>query len=176
MVHKKMTLHANLAICVCLILFLSSCAEVQTLHQGVLKSMRSPGEVMEASPEDTSQTYLESCKYQGRYDPVYIEAEVIPIQIPDGDEVNHRIRYAICKSSRMNMNGEIIRKVYHGGTAVFQDRTRYEFKQGTWIVDAFIKVPKNAPAGKYEVDTIISYAGKSRHLRSVFEVKKRGDN
>jgi len=138
----------------------------------MLKGMRSPGETMEKNPDETSQTYFEECKNR-RPNMAFLEAEVIPHRTVDGQEVNHRIRYAICRSSEGPSNGEIIRKVYYKGAAVFQDSARYEFKQGTWVIDAFIKVPLNAGLGVYEVDTIISYKKTSRRIRNSFTVIKQ---
>jgi hypothetical protein len=155
------------------IIFLSSgCAEFQDLHYTMLKAMRTPGEIMEKNPEETSQDYFEACKDLNP-NMVQLSADVIPRRVMEGREVNHRIRFAICRSKVKPVEGEIIRKVYFGSTAVFQDRTRYEFKQGTWVIDAFIKVPVNAGIGVYEVDTVVSYRGKSTRIRNTFEVKLR---
>jgi|WetSurMetagenome_2_1015567.scaffolds.fasta_scaffold00042_57 hypothetical protein len=174
MVDKKIVLCWGMIAPVLLILMSYGCAPLEDVHYSMLKSMRTPGEAMERTPEETSQAYDESCKDSIRQGMAFLEAEVIPPRIEDGAEINHRIRYAICKSAHGNMNGEIIRKVYYGGSAVFQDQTKYEFKRGTWTVDAFIKVPRNSRSGKYEVDTVISYMGKSRRIRNFFEVRKQG--
>jgi hypothetical protein len=127
---------------------------------------------MEKTAEDTSRIYYNACK-DLKPNMALLEADVIPSRVLKGKEVNHRIRYAICQSSVNTPNGEIIRKVYFGDMAVFQDRTKYEFKQGIWTVDAFILVPENARSGVYEVDTVISYRGKSMKIRNTFEVKTR---
>lgn len=136
------------------------------------------------TPDETSLAYYEFCKDRFDADMVFWEADLIPAKIPAGSEVNHRIRYAICKASDLNMKqenggrkkyGEIIRKVYFGRKPVFEDQAVYEFKQGGWIVDAFIMAPNNAAPGKYQVDTIISYNGKSSMLSNTFEVKKKGE-
>jgi hypothetical protein len=155
-----------------IIVICSGCSQVQDLHHSMLKSIRSPGEVMEKTPEETSQVYFNSCKDM-KPNMALLEADVIPSRVSQGKEISHRMRYAICYSGTPSGVGEIIRKVYHKETAVFQDRTRYEFKQGTWVIDAFIRVPVNAGAGVYEVDTVVSYRGKSTRIRSTFEIKER---
>jgi hypothetical protein len=155
-----------------LVFLCGGCSQVQDLHQSMLRSIRTPGEVTERTAEDTTQVYFNSCKDM-KPNMALLEADVIPSRVYRGKEVNHRIRYAICHSPVSSPAGEIIRKVYFGNTAVFQDRTKYEFKQGTWTVDAFIQVPEAAGAGTYEVDTVISYRGKSLKIRNTFEVKIR---
>jgi hypothetical protein len=173
MVHKKI-IRRNITLLLLLLAFSASgCASIQDVHQEMLKSLRTPGETMDKSPEETESIYLESCRMQSSRNLVHLEAEVIPNRVADGNEVNHRITYSVCKSGKGNIDGEIIRKVYYGNAAVFQDRTRYVFKPGTWIVDAFIKVPEKAGPGKYEVDTVVSYGGKSKRVRNTFEVRKR---
>jgi hypothetical protein len=171
MVYKKIVVMKYLIGSLIMIFLLCGCADFQDLHYTMLKIMRTPGEVMDKTPEETSQTYLESCK-DLKPNMVHLAADVIPHRVMEGREVNHRIAYAICRSKEKPVEGEIIRKVYFGGTAVFQDRTKYEFKQGAWFIDAFIKVPPNAGLGVYEVDTIVSYRGKSTRIRKTFEVKK----
>jgi hypothetical protein len=173
--HKKMSGKVYLGLICCIVFFLGGCAEFKDVHHAMLKGMRSPGEIMEKNPEETSQAFFEFCKNR-KPNMAFLEAEVIPHRTVEGREVNHRIRYAICHSPENPYGGEIIRKVYHKGAAVFQDRTRYEFKQGTWVVDAFIKVPFDASLGTYEVDTIISYRNNSSRIRNTFEVIKRDRN
>src|ERR1035437_2766596 len=153
MENKKINSKRYLIIAMLYFVLCEGCSHVQDLHQRMLQSMRSPGEIMEKTAEDTSRIYYNGCK-DLKPNMALLEADVVPSRVLGGKEVNHRIRYAICHSSINTPNGEIIRKVYFGDMAVFQDRTKYEFKQGSWTVDAFSMVPENAGPGVYEVDTV----------------------
>lgn len=152
------------------VLICAGCATVKDLHQQLVKSVRTPGEKMVISPEDTLR--YNPCSDQKRDALVLFEAEVIPGRLSPGKEINHRIRYATClAASSEAQKGEIIRAVYYKNHTVFRDRTKYEFKPGTWTVDAFIMVPDDAAPGTYTVDTTVICKGKSIRKSNTFQVK-----
>jgi hypothetical protein len=151
------------------ILIFTGCASMQDLHQQFIESVRRPGEIMEKTPEETLQ-YYPSCSEQNI--PALFETEIVPLRVLPGKEINHRIRYATClTASSAPQNGEIVRTVYYERQAIFRDRTKYEFKPGTWTVDAFIRVSENARPGNYLVDTAIIYMGKTIGKIDTFQVK-----
>jgi hypothetical protein len=147
---------------------------MQDLHQSILKSIRAPGEIMEKTPEETTQAFYGICKDQKPY-LAFIETETLPVRAHQGTQISHRIRYSICASPAVPLVGEIIRTVSHNNQKVFEDRDKYEFKRGTWTVDAYFVVPPNAGFGIYTVDTTAVYRGKTVRMHSQFEVKAKGD-
>src|SRR5262245_48044819 len=67
------------------------------------------------------------------------ETWVLPEAVTPGNEVTHRIRYAFCPSIPSGtFKGSILRTVLFKGKKLLQTSTDYEFKPGTWIVDAFV--------------------------------------
>jgi len=148
---------------------LSACASVQDLEQKVVKSTRSPGESLSATPEETAKTY--SCKYTENT--LYLElSEVLPERVKAGAEINHRIRIAFCPSVPSGtVQGTIVRRVLYKGRTMFADTAQYEFKPGTWTIDAFVAIPNKAPAGVYALEALISYQDKSLKKANAFVVK-----
>ncbi len=61
--------------------------------------------------------------------------------------------------------------MYYECLTVFRDRTKYELKPGTWIVDASIRVSENAKPGNHSFDTAIIYMGKTIRKINTFLVK-----
>ncbi len=137
-------------------LILDGCiTKIQEFQQKFFKSLRQPGENMVASPEDISKIY--SCS-QYKQTMLFLEdGEVIPKWVFPGEDINHRIRYALCPYIPSGtLKGQIIRTILFKGEAMFKDVTNYEFKPGAWTVDVFIDIPYNAQAGVYAVDVILS--------------------
>ncbi len=162
-------MRSKVLICSMVLLLLAGCATVKDIHQQFIESHRKPGENLEKSPQETLQNYP-SCTEQAM--PVLFEAEVLPERIAPGKEINLRIRYSTCLSaSSAPKKGEIIRTVYYQNRAIFRDKTRYEFKPGTWTVDAFIKIPADAGPGTYKVETTIIYKNRPLKKTDSFEVK-----
>jgi hypothetical protein len=150
-------------------LVLTGCATVKDIHQQYIESIRRPGENMERGPEETLQNYP-SCTEQSM--PPLFETEVIPERVVPSKEVNLRIRYSTCLSAgSAPKKGEIIRTVHYQNRLAFRDKTRYEFKPGTWTVDAFIKVPDDAKPGTYTVESTIIYKNKLLKKIDSFQVK-----
>ncbi|HTZ17063.1 MAG TPA: hypothetical protein VMB78_01355 [Dissulfurispiraceae bacterium] len=148
---------------------ITGCAAVRDMHQKFIESLRQPGENMERGPEETLQ-YYPSCTEQSM--PPLFETEVVPEHILPGKEINLRLRYSTCLSAASaSQKGKILRTVFYKNNAIFRDRTEYEFKPGTWTVDAFIKVPDNAVPGGYVVESVIIYRDSSLKKKNSFEVR-----
>jgi len=144
--------------------------KVKNIQEKFFRSIREPGEKIMVSPEKTSENY--SCP-PGRTTFILEQAEAIPGTVSPGDEINHRIRYAMCTYARsVVLRGDIIRAVLHGGVSMFQDVTYYDFKPGTWTVDAFIQVPDDAESGLYILEVILNYNEKTIRRTNEFVVKR----
>jgi hypothetical protein len=134
--------------------------------------MRDPGENMARSPESTAEMY--SCKPYTRNKLILEHAEVIPKRVSAGDEVNQRVRYAFCPYVPAGtVDGKIVRTVYFKGVSLFQDVSNYEFKPGTWTVDAFIIIPSDAQSGVYAIEVVLRYGGEVIRRSDTFTVSSR---
>jgi hypothetical protein len=145
---------------------------MQDLHHSVLKYIRKPGEVMEKTPEETGQIYYSICRDPKPY-LAFLETDVVPKRVYAGTEISHMIRYAICPSPSVPLTGKIIRTVTYNQRKVFQDSDKYEFKRGTWTVDAYLLVPADAVFGIYSVETTVVYSGRTVRMNNQFEVRKK---
>ncbi len=144
--------------------------KVKNIQEKIFRSIREPGEKIIVSPEKTSENY--SCP-PGRTTFILEQAETIPGTVSPGNEINHRIRYAMCPYARSGvLRGEIIRAVSHNGIRLFRDVTDYGFKPGTWTVDAFIQVPDDAESGLYTLELILNYNQKTIKRTNEFVVKR----
>ena len=56
---------------------------------------------------------------------------------------------------------------------MFRDTTNYEFKPGTWTVDVFIGIPKEAVSGVYALDVALRYENQTLKKSNSFMVKSR---
>ncbi len=144
--------------------------KIKDIQEKFVRSIREPGEKMITSPEKTSGNY--SCP-PGRTTFILEQAEVIPSTISRGDEINQRIRYAMCSyTPSATLRGKITRSVSHNGVKMFQDVTDYEFKPGTWTVDAFIQVPDDAKSGVYLLESVLHNSQKTIKRTNEFVVKR----
>lgn len=126
--------------------------ELQGRIQKVMRTQ--PGERMMASPDKTAKQY--PCSPQLGIILVVEEVEAVPVAIRPGEEVNHHLEYAMCNPDPSRpVVGRIIRTLLFRGTPIFRDITPYEFKPGTWAVDAFIRVPASAESGVYTIKTVL---------------------
>jgi hypothetical protein len=114
------------------------------------------GDKMVSNPEKTQEKY--SC-ISGKKDILQLEdLQIQPRIVSPGREINHRIQYAFCPiSNNETAKGNIIRIVRTKQQELFRDVEDYEFKAGTWIVDAFIGIPNGTRDGMYTVETIVKY-------------------
>jgi hypothetical protein len=157
-------------------LLLSGCVttvdKIQDIQQRAMMSMRKPGEKMVAPPGEAPRRY--SCSPYMKDRLIIEEIDVIPVRINAGDEINQRIRYGLCPNFPSGtLSGKIIRTVLFNGEMQFEDITYYEFKPGTWTIDAFIEVPGDVEEGMYEVEVVITYGSKTVRSMDSFLVKKK---
>ena len=119
-------------------------------------STRKEGDTMVYGPEKTQEQY--SCASAKRVILQLEEVQILPEVVPSEKEINHRIRYALCPYPRTEiLGGDIVRVVRFNQRGVFRDAAFYQFKPGTWIVDAFIGIPKGARSSTYTIGTAMKY-------------------
>src|SRR5574340_1355802 len=120
--------------------------KIQSLMWHVEKMMRKPGETLVGHPDAVWKEF--DCEHQ-QPPLVAIELnEVRPTTIAAGNEFGHRLIYALCPAHAAGtVSGDLYRRVIFKGRTVFEDASRqYELKPGKWRIDAFISIPKEAPA------------------------------
>jgi hypothetical protein len=180
MVHQEVTLtfwrvtkaflYMPMSVIVLVVIGCSATTHVKQLSQTVVASLRKPGEQLVHSPEKTQEKY--GCILQNKKIFQLEEVQVLPDVISAGKEINQRIRYALCSFTRPEIvRGSITRTVTFRGNSVMRDFTNYEFRSGTWIVDAFIGVPEGAESGTYMIDTVLKYENKLIKATNSFVVK-----
>lgn len=144
--------------------------KIKDIQQKFFRSIREPGERMVVSPEKTTENY--SCA-SGRTTFILEQVEVIPNTVSLGDEINQRIRYSMCSyTPSATLRGKITRSVSHNGVKMFQDVTDYEFKPGTWTVDAFIQVPDDAKSGVYLLESVLHNSQNTIKRTNEFVVRR----
>ncbi|NIP29493.1 MAG: hypothetical protein GTO02_03885 [Candidatus Dadabacteria bacterium] len=143
-------------------------AKVDNMQQRFFKTTRKPGERQVNSAEETYATYY--C----RTSRIYFESiEVLPKKVLRGEEINQRMRFAYCLAPKDQHNvieGNIIRKIFKNKQEQFADVTRYTFKPGTWIIDAFLEIPPDADGGIYSINVSLDYGDKLHTRLEEFEV------
>ena len=143
---------------------------IKVASQSVIVSMRKQGEKMVRTPEKTNEKY--ACTPYRKHMLQLEEVQVLPTVVTSGKEINQRIRYAFCPSTPSDtLKGRITRTVLFKGQEVFQDTTDYEFKPGTWTVDVFIGIPKEAGGGVYALDVALQYGNETLKESNSFVVK-----
>ena len=143
---------------------------IKELQQKFVRSIREPGEKMVVSPEKTSENH--SC-HPGRTTFILELTEVIPNTVSPGEEIDQRIRYAMCPHTPSDkLRGQIIRTVLYKGVSMFKDVTDYEFKPGSWTVDAFIQVPDDARSGVYLLEVVVKYSQTTTRRTNEFVVQR----
>lgn len=148
-----------------------SCSSVKGAGQRFMRSLRYPGEKQLISVEDTVKRYdCSSDKKKGKL--IIEDIEVIPNPVSRDEEINQRIVYAFCPGKTPASKGKIVRTVLYKGEQVFQDSASYQFKGGTWILDAFISIPKDAPKGAYVMQLLVAHDGKPFRKDIKFEVTR----
>ena len=151
---------------------LSACASVQELEQKMIKGTRKSGEKLALSPDETMKAH--SCE-PGKENALFLEmSEVLPERVNPGREINHRVQVAFCPSApTVTAKGYIIRRILYKGQPTFTDHAQYEFKPGTWTVDAFLGIPENAPSGIYALEVFLTCQDKTLKQTNNFFVKER---
>jgi hypothetical protein len=147
-------------------LMLSGCA----VYQGIIADTRKPGDKMMRTPEKTKEKY--ACVSYGKRMLKLEEVQILPDVVASGKEINQRIQYAFCPfAPSETLKGSIIRTVLFKGNKVFQDTTAYEFKPGTWMVEVFIGIPKEAQSGVYVLNIALQYGNETLKGSNAFTVK-----
>jgi hypothetical protein len=177
MVYQKVTpkfqLSATLLIqVVAVFLMLSGCVmdSIRTVSQNIIASTRKQGDKMVRTPEKTQEKYV--CVLYSKRMLKLEEVQVLPDVVTPGKEINQRIQYAFCPFvPSETLKGSITRTVLFKGNEVFRDTTAYEFKPGTWTIDVFIGIPKEAENGEYALTLALQYGKETLKERNSFIVR-----
>src|SRR5437870_3703673 len=136
--------------------FLSVVLAILSLTLSGCVAVHKPGEKIVRTPEETKETY--TCAAYRKTMLHLEDVQVLPDIVTPGKEINQRIRYAFCPlTPSSTLKGSITRTVLFKGKQMFCDTTNYEFKPGTWTVDVFIGIPKEAARGVYALDVALRY-------------------
>jgi len=102
------------------------------------------------------------------------DVQILPAMTIPGKEINQRIRYALCPfTPSSTLKGSITRTVLFKGKQLFRDTTDYDLKPGTWTIDVFIGIPKEAVSGMYTLDVALRYENQTLKTSNSFIVKSR---
>lgn len=165
-----------------LLIYVSACTTVQSglnktsskindLAERFSRSIREPGESMVESPEYTNKNY--ACSRYVNYQLFFEFIDVIPSRISAGEDINQRLRYALCSVNSKNISGSINRRIIYKNDVIFSDNQQYLLKPGALIVDVFIEVPNDAEPGEYRMEVLLNYGNNSISKNSSFVVKSR---
>jgi hypothetical protein len=138
------------------------------------RSLRSPGEKLASVPDDVWAEY--KCSEQKL--PLFRleESQLVPQRVTAGEDVNHRIVYALCPTEPTAViEGTLQTRILFKGKPVSRDADgHYEIKPGRWVVDTFIQIPPQAETGIYSVEVqFVSETVSFREERS-FAVDRKG--
>ena len=152
-------------------LLLSGCMDsLKAVSQGIIASAREPGDKMVRTLEKTTEKY--ACALYTKRMLKLEEVQVLPEIVTHGKEINQRIQYAFCPfTPSETLKGSITRTVLFKGSEVFRDTAAYEFKPGTWTVDVFIGIPKEAGSGVYTVNVALRYENETLEESNALIVK-----
>ena len=116
------------------------------------RSLRSPGERLTSVPDDVWSEY--KCGEQKL--PLFRleQSELVPQRVTAGEDVNHRIVYALCPTEPTAViEGTLQTRILFKGKPLSRDADgHYEIKPGRWVVDTFIQIPPQAETGIYSVE------------------------
>jgi len=137
------------------------------------RALRSPGEKLRTVPDDVWSEY--KCSEQKL--PLFRleQTELVPQRVTAGDDVNHRLVYALCPTEPTEViEGTLQTRILFKGKPVLRDADgHYEIKPGRWVVDTFIQIPTQAETGIYSVQVeFVSQTVNFREERS-FAVERR---
>ncbi|HBZ70186.1 MAG TPA: hypothetical protein DEP35_10805 [Deltaproteobacteria bacterium] len=137
----------------------------------VKRALRSPGEELVTMPADVWSEY--KCGEQRLPFFRLEQTELIPERVTAGDDVNHRMVYALCPTEPTAViEGTLQTRILFKGKPVARDANdAYDIKPGRWVVDTFIQIPPQAETGIYSVEVqFLSQTVNFREERS-FAVK-----
>jgi hypothetical protein len=100
---------------------------------------------------------------------------VTPRVVSGGDELRHIVIYSMCPSPTGEVyTGRLVRRIKLDEVTILDDVTEpFELKPGRWIQTALIRVPPDAPAGKYRFVTLIEVGTLRFDGEQRFEIKGR---
>jgi hypothetical protein len=146
--------------------------QVKQSSKPTIMSTSRQGDKMVSAPEKTQGQY--SCAAAKRVVFRIEDVQILPAVVSSGQEINHRIRYALCPFPRGEIvEGDIVRVVRLNEQELFHDVDVYQFKPGTWVVDAFIGIPREAQGGTYTIETIMKYKQISINNKKSFTVREK---
>ncbi|UFS71188.1 hypothetical protein LPW11_03110 [Geomonas sp. RF6] len=162
----------TVAAAICGAVLCQGCVSMKEIYQQEVVKARRPGQQMVESPETTMKRL---CCPPYQKNVIYLEdTGALPERVGPGEELNHRIRYAYSPATPSNvLHGRLVRRVLYRGREVFHDVSNQAFCAGTWTIDAFIKVPRNAPSGWYSIRLEIYSMGKTIRRSTLFYVKEK---
>jgi len=128
---------------------LTLCASCATARWSVVKQFRTPGEKLEAFPEQFWDEY--DCDRQERPLLIIEKNELTPQKVIAGGTFGHRLVYVMCPAvPTAVVEGTLATRIHFKGQPIVQQMdTHYEIKPGRWKVDAFVHLPEDAEAGVY---------------------------
>jgi hypothetical protein len=132
-----------------------------------------PGEVRQRGPEAIRKALR--CDAQTLPFFVVDRNTVTPRVVSGGDELRHIVIYSMCPSPTGEVyTGKLVRRIKLGEVTILDDVTEpFELKPGRWIQTALIRVPPDAPAGKYRFVTLIEVGTMRFDGEQRFEIKRK---
>ena len=144
----------------------------QTMVGQVQRSLRSPGEKLASVPDEVWSQY--DCAAQSL--PLFKleDAQLVPDRVVAGENVNHRMVYALCPTEPTTViEGALQTRIMHKGRPVRHETdAHYEIKPGRWVVDTFIRIPREAESGIYSVEVQFESANVSFREERSFAVEQ----
>ena len=92
-----------------------------------------------------------------------INSDVYPMRLRAGDRVSHRLVYALCPAgSGGEATATITRELRGNGAVLLADRVEaFRLRPGTWASDEELQVPPTAIAGRYTVNTTVTFGART---------------
>ena len=116
------------------------------------RSMRKPGQELVDLPGKVERQY--DCEEKKLPFFRLEKNELNPRRVHPGEELNHRIVYAMCPESPTGVvEGTLVTLIrFKGKPIATETLDPFEIKPGRWIVDAFIALPESAEVGVYALE------------------------
>jgi hypothetical protein len=88
-----------------------------------------------------------------------VDSDVYPMRLSPGGRVSHRLVYALCPAgSGGEATATITRELRGNGAVLLADKVEaFRLRPGTWASDEELQVPPNAVAGRYVVNTTVTF-------------------
>ena len=132
-----------------------------------------PGETQHRSPEAVRRSL--HCDAQTLPFFVVDRNTITPRVVSGGDELRHIVIYSMCPSPTGEVyTGKLVRRIKLDDATILDDVTEpFELKPGRWILTALIRVPPDAPPGKYRFITLIDVGTLHFDGEQRFEIKAK---